>query len=511
MTPPLNERKLLTGRDLAILIGVAVLLLGPSVWSGRPLSVHEARLPQLAKEMVWGDGDWLLPTSGGRPWLERPPLPHWATAASMMLFGRVGSYWSARLPAAVAGTLIAWMSAWMSARWFGRKFGLLAGLVTLTTYELYQYSSLAEDDIYLGLVAVAAMAMFVRAQWPDRRLPAPPSRNLLVDFIAPRPGPTILFFVFLGLTNLAKGPLVGAVPVIATVGLYLLWARDWRGVRHFAWLWGWLIFLALTVAWPWWAMRHYPDIVDNWRFDYQGKYQGHDIAAAHAWDHPWWYYPAMLPLSLAPWTWATIVGLFVAARRGWRGSRRSPKAFVFFWAIVGVGVLSLPMRKHHQYLVPVMAPWAILGAFGVVHVGRWLHARAAWVTVPRLAGWVIGGVVIAAAVVQIGLAGRDPRTLAEAELLARVKTVVPSGDPVLINADLGSLNFFRIQYTLRHEQLLIHNLSYLLQPELDYPSWYVLTRGQDKGYLQTLGTVKRLAEARLTARDKTPGHNLTLF
>ena len=518
----------LTYRDLLLLVGVALLLLGPAIWGGRPLSIHEGRLPELAREMVWKGGDWLLPTSAGRPWLERPPLPHWLTAWSMMLFGRVGSLWSARLPAALSGIAIALMAAWMGARWFGRGFGVLAGLVTLTTYELYQYSTLAEDDIYLGLVCVACMAMFVRqmftgstadgAMLPGEVDSLQKTRPLALDLIATRPMHTVLFFVLLGLTNLAKGPLVGAVPIIGTVGAYLLWTRDTRAMRHFAWLWGWAIFIALTLAWPLWAMKHYPDVVDNWRFDYLGQSHTGDPAAAHAWDHPIWYYPLMMPLALAPWTWATIVGLIVAVRASVGGRvsaavrEKGPAyRFVACWAIVSLLVLSLPARKHHQYLVPIMAPWAILSAIGVMHVGAWLKTRWPRVGAMQLATCVVAGVIIASGAIQLRLAGRDDRTAAELALVAKVKELVPPGEPVLINADLGSLGFFRVQYMVRHDQRLLHNLSYLLDPAYDRPQWYVLTRTADQHYLARLGEVKTLAAAKVSPKDKTAGHNLALF
>lgn len=509
-----EQRRQLSTFDFWLIVGVALLLLGPGVWGGRPLSVHEARLPQLAKEMVWGGGDWLLPTSGGRPWLERPPLPHWVTALSMMTFGNVGSLWSARLPAAVAGLSIALMTAGMAARFFGRHFGVLAGIVTVSTYEIYQYSTLAEDDIYLGFMAVLAMSLFVSGQWPIK--PAEPRPVRWLDLIGPRPWSTVGLFVVLGLTNLAKGPLVGALPIIASVGVFLLISRDWRGIMRLSWIWGWVIFIGISVAWPLWAMKHYPDVVDNWRFDYKGDSKYLSADAANAWDHPWWYYPSMMPLALAPWTWATVFGVVVAFWRSRRRPAGSAYAFFLCWAIVSVLVLSVPTRKHHHYLVPVLAPWALLGAVGLVWVGQRLKRWRPAITLPRLVGTVCVGVIIASAVIQIGTAGRDARTKAEAAFLLKAKKIVPSAEPILINGDMDSLRFFRVQYTLRHDQMLIHNLSYLRQPALDWPQWYVLTRQMDRPYLERLGEVKLLAAADPVDRKhpnqpKKDGNNLALF
>src|SRR5262249_33124390 len=151
-----------------------------------------------------------------------------------------------------------------------------------------------------------------------------------------------------------KGPLVGAVPVIATITVYLLLKRDPRSIRRYTWLWGWLVFIALSAAWPWWAMKHYPDVLDNWQFDYLGQSDGD---AAHQWDEAWWYYLMVLPLALAPWTWATVIGLIDTAWRAWQ-ERGSPERFLWCWAFTGLLILSLPARKHHHYLVPILMPWA---------------------------------------------------------------------------------------------------------------------------------------------------------
>src|SRR5271170_8090278 len=49
----------------------ATLLFGYVAISGRPMTMHEARLPQLSREMMQTH-DYLVPHSGPRPWLERP-------------------------------------------------------------------------------------------------------------------------------------------------------------------------------------------------------------------------------------------------------------------------------------------------------------------------------------------------------------------------------------------------------------------------------------------------------
>src|SRR6266550_3951258 len=161
-----EQKEALRSIDLGWLGLLCILLFGYSMVSGRPLSLHEARLPELSREMM-RSGDWLIPRSGGRPWLERPPLPHWVTiAVSAMLGQRSDQVWVVRLPAALAGMLVVLLTAWVAARWFGRWVGICSGLILATSYEFYAYSSLAEDDIFLAALVMTAMALFVKLEFP---------------------------------------------------------------------------------------------------------------------------------------------------------------------------------------------------------------------------------------------------------------------------------------------------------------------------------------------------------
>src|SRR5258708_17893857 len=118
-TIPTSDDTRLRGADYLLLASFCFLLFGYSMVSGRPLSLQEAGLPQTSGEMM-ANHDWLIPRSGGRPWLERPPLPHWITVAVSAALGqRCDRVWVVRLPAALAGTIVVLLVAWMASRWFG--------------------------------------------------------------------------------------------------------------------------------------------------------------------------------------------------------------------------------------------------------------------------------------------------------------------------------------------------------------------------------------------------------
>ena len=503
------------------------------MFSGRPLSLHEARLPQVSREMMQ-TGDWLIPQSGGRPWLERPPFPHWCTVAVSFLFRQhADQVWVVRLPAALAGCVTVLLSAWMAARLFGRWTGICSGLVLATAFEFYTYSCLAEDDIFLAALVAAVMALFVGLEFPGGT-----NRDERTGFFGSRPWAMAALFVMLGLTNLAKGPLVGAAVVIATIGAFLLPMRDWPRLRRYIWLWGWLLFLAVSAAWPL-AVYHqfHAEALDNWKFDYKGTSE---------FDNPFWYYPVQLLGALAPWTPAVFLGLWQTASKSKRSSA-SPERFLWCWAILPILVLSIPHRKHHHYLVPSLAPWAILASLGLRDVARSMFDGPLWSRKP-LFGFIVFGLPGAAAIIlfhtvkfdsktsdsllmsvflavgwlfcvvtfYLGLLRQNGRivmgtfvtglalaycwghrfipdraTQEDTFFLQRVEAEVPRDGLLFINSDLhGELDFFREGFYLRKDARLLHNLTFLRDEKITAASAYVLTREWDEPKLASLGRIE---------------------
>jgi 4-amino-4-deoxy-L-arabinose transferase-like glycosyltransferase len=442
-------------------------------------------------------GEWLLPHSGIRPWLERPPLPHWVVIGSMTLFGSDDSVWVVRLPSAVMGTLTALLTMWMAGRWFGRTLGQLSGLLLATSFEFYIYSGSAEDDIYLAALVAICMALVVYIEF----FSMPIERRW--RFFNGRPPELLSFFILLGLTNLAKGPLLGILIVGSAVAAYLLWNARWRPILRYIWLWGWIVLIVVSAAWPLWAYFKYPDVLANWKYDYLGRVSGaySDI------NEPWFYYVPALVVAMLPWTPACLIGLSATAGAAFRRASK-PLRFVWCWAIAPLIVLSIPHGKHHHYLVPLLAPWAILAAFGLVEIGRWLRAGGktlAVVLTLLLAGYCLGSTFLAA---------RTDHTIDDTAFLQRAAGEEEKNIPLFINAklgDVGNLDFFRIQFYSRPDAKLLHNLSYLRDQNITAARVYVITRARDEAKLQQLGTVIVLDQSVKSHEIPGPQGRFTLF
>ncbi|MGA2443671.1 MAG: phospholipid carrier-dependent glycosyltransferase [Tepidisphaeraceae bacterium] len=543
--------------DYGLLAGFCVALFGYVAISGRPLTLHEARLPECSREMM-AQHNLLVPMDGDRPWLERPPFPHWCMIAVATVIGQAcDNEWSVRIPPALAGLLIVVMVARMAAGWFGRGIGIIAGLILATMYEFYAYSTLAEDDIFLALLVVAAMALFVRMEFPVD----PMVEDRRVGLLGWRPWRVVAFFVLLGLTNLAKGPLVGAAVVIGTIAAYFLWPPQWRRARRYLWLWGILAAAAIALGWHVYVAHLYPGpggYLANLRYDF---------SITHEFDEPWWYYPVALLGRGMPWTPAALVALALTARLAWRDRDRVMR-FLWCWAIVPIIVLSIPHRKHHHYLVPSLAPWAILAALAVKPIAQQVFKGLAWTRRPWFGLLAIGfpatialailawkrllspitdlpSQIESAAIVAVllngcvwafyhGMSIKDGRwmlaaivigigggyswsqthlrddTVADTRFLRQnVEAVVPKDKLLAIDASIGPLDFFRVQFYLRPSALLLHNPTFLLGDRIHTADVYVVGSVQDQPLLQKLGKTELISRSSRPPKENVP--ELALF
>jgi len=543
----------LSRRDRLLLAAYCTLLFGLSLVGGRPLTMHEGVLPETSREMAI-DRDWIIPKNGGRPWMENPPLPQWITVAIGAVCGGCDRVWVVRIGPALAATLIVVLLANMAARWFGRHVGVLSGIVLATTYEFTQYAWLAEDEIYLCALCTLAVDAFTRTEFFRGDSAAPGSRNPF----GMRPWSLVWLFVALGLTNLAKGILFGAVMAGAPMLGFLLWNRDLRRIGFYIWFCGIVVFLLLVAVWPLAAIWRIPEAADVWKFDHVGRLDGSYTDLSQ----PWYYYLKVLPGNLAPWTLLVPFGMYVTHRKA-LFERYSPERFLWCWALLPIVVFSVPSGKHHHYLLQCTAPWAVLAARSL----PWLHAQiqawparrrnplnslatlvvpgecALWLLRNRIGGpaWLVPTLLAIWPVVAVGFswATAHRRGAVAATILMAVVTLgfvvghlyagayadqciedtkflqavpgkVPGGQPILVNADLHCLDECRIQFYIGDRARALHNLTFLADERLP-SSLYLISRAEDEVELAQYGNTEIVSQSSRSRRERSPGSRLTLF
>ena len=107
-------------------------------------------------------GDWLVPRLYGEPLLTKPPGAYAAIAAASAPFGGV-TEWTARLPSAVAATLVVFLVYGCFRRHFGRTGGLTAAALLPCSLMWLDRAPSAEIDMLEVAWVAGAVLCFLRA------------------------------------------------------------------------------------------------------------------------------------------------------------------------------------------------------------------------------------------------------------------------------------------------------------------------------------------------------------
>ena len=107
-------------------------------------------------------GDWITPRLYGEPLLTKPPVAYAAIALASWPFGGV-TEWTARLPSAVAATLVVFLVYGTFRRHFGATAGLVAAAVLPASMMWLAAAPSAEIDMLQLAWVAGAVLCFVRA------------------------------------------------------------------------------------------------------------------------------------------------------------------------------------------------------------------------------------------------------------------------------------------------------------------------------------------------------------
>lgn len=348
-----------TGRQSVFATFCLALLAGALLWSNLTYALiepDESRYAQISLNML-ESGDWVVPRLDGEPYLDKPPLLYWLTAASLQTIGQ--SEFAARLPIAVAAWLTVLSVFACGAKIFGARTAWLGSLLLLLCLGFVLSGRFLIMD---GLLTLFTTIGFLSA-W------------IAIQGARVRWGWWTLSAVSISLGMLTKGPIALVLFVPPLVALNWLERR----LARLRWShWGWAAAIVLLVTTPWFcliAMRQ-----DD--FLYQFVWKHHVLRFVSTFIHkaPVWYYLPVLLIGMFPSSllFVPTVG-FLSSRSRWVRSGRTTALGAACLAAGWISLFfSLSSCKLPTYILPAVPLLCLVQAAVLRQLLQQAAAREWW-------------------------------------------------------------------------------------------------------------------------------------
>lgn len=300
------------------------------------LDPDEGRNAEVGREMA-ATNDYVMPRLDGLPYLDKPIVYFAAEAAVMEVLGPTEV--AARLPAFLFTLATAAFLWWFAKRMWGGEVAIIAAIVFLATPLALTFSRTVIFDSALAMFITMATAYFYLAVCDhDTRLWSS------------------LAWLAIGLGVITKGPVAIALPLLVAIP-YAILRKRFRAL----WSWGGLALFVLAIApWVWAISRAIPDFLHY--VVVTETAQRLATKALKRTGPPWYFIPYIIGGAL-PWSIVLIGSGRVIDRRD-----RST-IYMLLWIAIPFIFFSLSQSKRPQYILPLMAPVALL----VAHI--WTNAR----------------------------------------------------------------------------------------------------------------------------------------
>ena len=324
-------------RTLESLVGFFVIAFVFFLWGSWLLPITdpvESNYALTAKEMVLS-GNWMSPQIYGTFWYDKPIMVYWLLSMSYSLFGFTDL--ASRLPAALCGALSVTLLIWYVRRILkDNVIAVWSGCMLAVSLEFWLIShAIITDSILLLFTIPTLLSAYIGIMENN-------TKHLVIAYGAA------------GLACLTKGPVGLVLPGL----LLILWCLSMKQpktiLRLFPWQ-GILVFLAVTL--PWYVgmyLIHGTDFIN----EFLGL---HNVLRATSSEHPgddhWYYYLALLPAALLPWSFLS----FYEMKIQWK-EKHSWYRFLMVWCWGTILFYTLMATKYVTYTYIAVVPAIILAA-----------------------------------------------------------------------------------------------------------------------------------------------------
>jgi len=342
VTPDARVSSLALIHSLQFQAVVVVVVIGCSIFYGLGayplLDNNEGMYAEIARELLH-NGDFVIPHLNGLPYIEKPPLLYWLTAACFQVFGI--SEYSARLVPAIAAFLSC-LSLW----WFFRILqyplaAIIAALIAGTSLGYLMLSrTLLFDMLLTALLSLSLLSFYL--WWRTKKI-----WYLRSAYVA------------CALAILAKGLVALVLPVVIA-GIFLIYERQLKSLRTFFDPIGIGLFALITLPWHIAAQIADPDFFHNFvigehALRFLGERSPHDYYTG-----PLWYYLPRIFGMFLPWSLLAPL-LFIKKTSNYNDiGMRSIERFAWIWFLVILVFFSISYAKANYYLITGIPPLAII-------------------------------------------------------------------------------------------------------------------------------------------------------
>ncbi|PSH04699.1 MAG: hypothetical protein CXZ00_04790 [Acidobacteria bacterium] len=354
------------------------------------LGPDEPRYAQVAREML-ARHDWVTPVLYGHTWLEKPILLYWGEMLSYSVFGI--SDWAARIPSAVAATLLVF-GTFLAVRRIRFDARLDSALAIASSVLILGFARAASTDMLL--TAPFCLSMLAWFCWYQDE-----SENSSAGRRSSRVW-LVLFYALNAVAMLAKGPVAPGLAALVIIAFCAV-QRNPRAVVRTLDPAGIAVFFAVAAPWYVLVQLRTPEFFRVFFLEHNLARFGSNL---YRHKQPFWYYIPVVLVATIPWTvwllhgiadaWAalrlqlsgggkanvhpleltcadSVSGMAVSneANRSEAAEADDPapdsvfEIFLFLWALIPIAFFSISRAKLPGYILPAIPPLLILAAVAV--------------------------------------------------------------------------------------------------------------------------------------------------
>lgn len=349
-----------------LLTAAWLLLLGTAVALRPIVPVDETRYVSVAWEM-WVRGDFLVPHLNGVPYSDKPPLLFWLFHLGWWLFG-VNDWWPRVVPA-LFGLANLGLTARLARRlWPDRPQIALSAPAVLLGFLLWGlFTTMVMFDMLVAFCVLLALLGLEEA-WRRGGV-----------------RPWLQVGGALGLGILAKGPVVLVLPLAVALSAPW-WGRELPRRAHWFPRLAGAVGLTAVIALAWALPAAAAGGSDYANAILVRQTEGR-VVYSHAHNHPWWWYLALLPVLLYPYSfWPPLWKEAFRRRAADPGLR-----FCLAWLVPALAVFSLISSKQPHYLLSLMPAFALIASRYLTETGV---AIRRWHLLPALSLLMVVGAAL---------------------------------------------------------------------------------------------------------------------